>query len=148
MVPSGFVWLDGLPLTSSGKLDRGGLPAAGPVAREGGYRAPRDGIEGAVAELWEELLGVDRVGLEDDFFALGGHSLLATRLVSRLGSVLGVTVAIRDVFEHSTLVGLSARVSALSGGSGGSSVPALARVVGGPRAPVSPGQLRLWFLDR
>ncbi|PQM19320.1 AMP-binding enzyme, partial [Streptomyces xinghaiensis] len=83
MVPSAFVALDALPLTASGKLDRRALPA--PAAASGGEgRAPRTAREHRLAEIFRDLLGVERVTIDDNFFDLGGHSLLATRLLSRI----------------------------------------------------------------
>ena len=99
-----------------------------------------------MAELWSDLLGVDRVGLGDDFFALGGHSLLATRLVSRLGSVVGVELGVREVFEHPTLSGLVGRIEAHRGTAG--TVPSVGRVGRAGILALSYAQLRLWFLDR
>ncbi len=148
LVPSVVVWLEALPVTPSGKVDRGALPAVSGAVEGGLYRAPRDGMEQAVAELWIDLLGVSRVGLDDDFFALGGHSLLATRLVSRLGLLVGVAVGVREVFEHPTLAGMAARVGELRGLGGGSRVPAVVGVSRSGPLPLSYAQSRLWFLDR
>src|ERR1700760_1723721 len=88
----------GLPLGSSGKVDRRALP--GPVASSGGvFRAPRRGVEQVVADVFAEVLGVDRVGLDDDFFALGGDSLIATRVSARLQLALGREVPVRYFFD-------------------------------------------------
>ena len=149
LVPSVVVWLDALPVGPSGKIDRGSLPSPeGLVSGSVGYRAPRDGLEAVVAELWGDLLGVSRIGLDDEFFALGGHSLLATRLVSRLGAVAGVSIGVREVFEHPTLAGLSARIAALRGLGAAVSVPAVVEVSRSGVLPLSYAQSRLWFLDR
>ena len=149
LVPSVVVWLAALPVTASGKLDRGALPAVGGGGEvSGSYRAPRDGIEAAIGELWGDLLGLPRVGLEDDFFALGGHSLLATRLVSRLGAVAGVEIGVREVFEHPTLAGLAGRVEALRGGGLAALIPPVVAVPRRGVLPLSYAQSRLWFLDR
>ena len=110
MLPQGYVWLDALPRTPSGKLDRRALPE--PVWREAeGYQAPQGAVEELLAALWAELLGIARVGRHDNFFDLGGHSLLATRLVSRVRGGLGVELALRSVFEHPSLMGLAGVVS-------------------------------------
>ena len=119
----------------------------GLVAGSVGYRAPRDGLEAVVAELWGDLLGVSRIGLDDEFFALGGHSLLATRLVSRLGAVAGVSIGVREVFEHPTLAGLSARIAALRGLGSSVSVPAVVAVSRWCPAIVVCA-VAAWFLDR
>ncbi|WP_152103883.1 AMP-binding enzyme, partial [Rhodococcus aetherivorans] len=97
MVPSAFVVLDEFPLNASGKLDRKALPAPVFEARE--FRAPATPIEEIVAGVFAEVLGVGRVGADDDFFALGGNSLVATQVVSRLGAALDARVPVRELFE-------------------------------------------------
>jgi len=104
-----------LPLTPNGKLDRNALPApeAGGAGPRSAYVAPRTDPERAIAELWSEVLGVERIGVHDDFFELGGQSLLAARLMGRLDSRLGVELPLRALFESPTVAGLAARVPAL-----------------------------------
>jgi acyl carrier protein len=112
MVPSAFVCLEQLPLTANGKVDLRSLPAPeldAYVSRE--YEAPRGEIEEVVAELWRELLRVERVGRQDQFFDLGGHSLLATRLLARLRERLQVDVPLRALFEAPTVAQLAARLA-------------------------------------
>ncbi|AKJ04229.1 non-ribosomal peptide synthase protein (TIGR01720 family)/amino acid adenylation domain-containing protein [Archangium gephyra] len=113
MVPSAFVWLDALPLTSSGKVDGRALPAPGEVHREGRASVPpRDELERELARVWEEVLGVHAVGVTDSFFELGGQSLLAVRLVARLRERLGRTVPLAALFEGPTIEALAARLRA------------------------------------
>ncbi|MGY3108132.1 amino acid adenylation domain-containing protein [Bradyrhizobium sp. LM6.9] len=108
MVPSAFVRLSGLPLTVNGKLDRKALPApADDAYARAAYEAPRGAIETALAEIWAELLGVERVGRHDNFFELGGHSLLAVQLLSRLRR-LSLGVEVRTLFATPVLADLAA----------------------------------------
>ncbi|MGC5011550.1 amino acid adenylation domain-containing protein [Streptosporangium sp. DT93] len=111
MVPTLWVSLPGLPLTANGKLDRAALPAPelGPLTRT----APRGDAEELVAEIFGEVLGIERVGAFDDFFALGGHSLLATRAIARLRAAVEVDVPIRTLFARSTVAGLATAVEEL-----------------------------------
>ncbi|WP_433495464.1 amino acid adenylation domain-containing protein [Micromonospora sp. CA-248089] len=106
MAPTAIVPIAALPLTPNGKVDRAALPApdlTGAVQ----YRAPRDHRERVLCELYAEVLGLDRIGLDDDFFALGGHSLLATRLISRIRTELDIDVPIRQLFETPTVAELA-----------------------------------------
>ena len=112
MVPSAFVFLDAMPLTPSGKLDRARLPAP-EFASAGAYIAPRTPMEKKLALIWAEILRLDRIGVDDNFFDLGGHSLLATRLASRIKQVFGVEPALRAVFELPTVAGLSGHIEAI-----------------------------------
>jgi surfactin family lipopeptide synthetase A len=114
MVPSSFVVLERLPLTANGKVDRRALPEAGvgveAEGAEASYVAPRTPVEAVVAQVWAEVLGVERVGVETNFFELGGHSLMATQVVSRVRDLFGVEVAVRAIFEAPTVAGLSERM--------------------------------------
>jgi amino acid adenylation domain-containing protein len=109
MVPSNFVRLDQLPLTSSGKVDRRSLPAPELDRQAAGtaYSAPETTTEKALAALWENLLHLEQVGVHDSFFKLGGHSLLATQLVSRVRTELQVELPLRSLFEKPTIAGLA-----------------------------------------
>jgi len=109
MVPSAFVFLDSLPMTPSGKVARLALPA--PDARrpelEGLFVAPRTTVEQTVAGIWTQVLGVEKVGIHDNFFDLGGHSLLATQVVSRLRRTFGVKIPLRTLFEAPSVAELA-----------------------------------------
>jgi nonribosomal peptide synthetase DhbF len=113
MIPKNFVVLEFLPLTPNGKIDLRALPD--PEIRGGvEYRAPESVQEKLIADLYSELTGASRVGLDDSFFALGGHSLLAMRLVARLREALGVELPLSALFESPTVEGLAARFSDMS----------------------------------
>ncbi|MFL5540477.1 MAG: amino acid adenylation domain-containing protein, partial [Longimicrobiaceae bacterium] len=112
MIPAALVWMPEFPVTPNGKLDRRALPApeADAFAASRGYEPPLGEMEEALAAIWSELLGVERVGRRDDFFALGGHSLLAVRVISRVRQLLGVEVGIADLFEKPVLSTLAQHV--------------------------------------
>ncbi|RMQ48892.1 Pyoverdine sidechain peptide synthetase III, L-Thr-L-Ser component [Pseudomonas cichorii] len=103
MVPSHFVWLQQMPLTPNGKLDRKALPRPDASQLQRSYVAPGTEQERQVAQIWAQVLKVERVGLTDDFFELGGHSLLAAQLISRIHSGLGIDVPLRLIFEKPQL---------------------------------------------
>src|SRR5207253_3337951 len=109
MVPWSFVTLDPLPVTANGKLDRQALPAPGEAAGAA-YVAPRKELERSIAAIWSEVLGVERVGIHDDFFQLGGHSLLAPQMMFRVREAFGVEVPLRRLFEAPTVVELARAV--------------------------------------
>jgi amino acid adenylation domain-containing protein len=115
MVPATYVALEALPLTSSGKIDRAALPepVGEAVLRDDGYVAPRTPLEGRVAGILAPLLGLERVGVLDNFFMLGGHSMLGTQLITRLREVFSVQLGLRTIFEAPTVAGLSAEIERL-----------------------------------
>jgi acyl-coenzyme A synthetase/AMP-(fatty) acid ligase/acyl carrier protein len=114
MVPSVLLFHDELPLSANGKVDRRALPvpdAGG--AKRGEHTAPRNATESRLAALWAEILGVERVGVHDDFFQLGGHSLKATQVMTRVEEAFGFEVPLRAIFEAPTVARLAERVAEL-----------------------------------
>lgn len=114
MVPSAFMFLDSLPLTSNGKIDRRNLP--GPdqsrPEQENSFVAPRTPVEELLAQIWAEVLDLERVGINDNFFELGGHSLLLTQVASRIQRAFLVLLPLRILFDAPTIAGLSAAIAA------------------------------------
>jgi amino acid adenylation domain-containing protein len=147
MIPARLVFLDRLPRTTNGKVDRRALPEPVREGDAGGQALPRTPTEERVAEIWASLLGVDAVGIHDSFFDLGGHSLLAARVVSRLREPFGVEVPFSVLFSHSTVAALAAWIEAARVESLRASQPPLRPAERRAVMPVSFAQERLWFLD-
>ena len=148
MVPATFTVLDALPLTANGKVDRRALPRPDAPVTAAGYVAPRTAAEQAIAAIWADVLGVDRVGIHDNFFELGGDSIVSVQITSRLRAVLGADLSPRAIFTDPTVAGLAARLPApdpASPAGAAGVIPAVPR--GGP-LPLSFAQQRLWFLDQ
>ena len=118
MVPSAFVFLDMLPLTSNGKVDHRALPSQDHDVADSKqvYVAPGNASEQAIADIWVEILGVKRIGVHDNFFDLGGHSLLATQVLNRLRSRLNVELPLRRMFEAPTIAELAEDIARMSEG--------------------------------
>jgi len=119
MVPSAFVPLEALPLTPNGKLDRKALPAPELVSDETSYVAPRQPLESALAGIWAEVLGRDRVGVKENFFDLGGHSLLLVKVQARLSETLERKIPIVDLFRFPTVAALAEHLGGEVEGAGG-----------------------------
>ncbi|HJX28291.1 MAG TPA: amino acid adenylation domain-containing protein, partial [Thermoanaerobaculia bacterium] len=151
LIPSAFVVLDAFPLSTSGKIDRQALPA--PERARGtdeDHVPPGDPLEEMLAGVWEELLGVDRVGVHDDFFTLGGHSLLATRVMSRVRDLFGVELPLRRLFAQPTVAALArlVREAQREGSSRGPAIVPVLRKDWPDGLPLSFAQQRLWFLEQ
>jgi amino acid adenylation domain-containing protein len=154
MVPASFVFLDSLPLTSNGKVNRQALPAPSPAqhAAEAARLQPRTPTQELLAGIWADVLKVGQVGVEDNFFNLGGHSLLATQVVSRIKEVFGVEIALRELFTRPTVAALAEAVTAAIGSGAGRAADHLqlkpSERKDGETVELSFAQQRLWFLDQ
>ncbi len=144
MVPAHFAFLDRMPLTPSGKLDHRALPE--PIWQIREYLAPRDAQEETIAAIWCEVIGCERVGLNDDFFALGGHSLLATRIVSRTRQAFDIELPLRSLFEHNQFSAFSQCVTAVRAAGVRDSYGDIDIVDRAQHIPLSYSQQRMWFL--
>jgi AMP-binding enzyme/AMP-binding enzyme C-terminal domain/Phosphopantetheine attachment site len=115
MVPVAIVALPALPLTNNGKIDRKALPSPeqASAAATGQFAAPRTQTEKAMATIWEQVLGIEKVGVHDNFFDLGGHSLLALRVIARLSATSGIDLPIHVFFADTTAAGVAAALEAL-----------------------------------
>ncbi|MFC7446984.1 amino acid adenylation domain-containing protein, partial [Rhodococcus daqingensis] len=145
MVPSAFVELESIPLTPNGKLDRRALPE--PVFESATeFRPPRNPVEEVIAGVFADLLGVDRVSVDQDFFDIGGNSLVATRVVARVNSALGIAMGVRELFDAPTVESLAVAAASMSGRD--VNRPALVAQPRTGRIPLSMAQQRMWFLNQ
>ncbi|MGH8017131.1 MAG: amino acid adenylation domain-containing protein, partial [Opitutaceae bacterium] len=147
MAPAAFVTLERLPLTPNGKVDRKALPAPDDtaLATAGDFVAPRTPVETAVADIWRDLLGAERVGIHDNFFDLGGHSLLAMRAVAQIGKATGGKLPVRWLFDCPTIATLAARIEGSPAAASREPIVAAARSA---PMPLSHEEQRLWFLHQ
>ena len=144
MIPSVFEPLDSLPLTPAGKLDRAALPEPSAHIEEKEYVAPRVALEATLEQIWHEILGIERAGIQRNFFELGGHSLLAMRLMSRVRNALNVELSLRDFFDGPTIESLGKAIEQAPRVSPTALVPREAGTI----FPMSLSQQRLWFLQQ
>jgi hypothetical protein len=150
MVPAAFIVLDTLPLTPNGKIDRQALPApdqARPPLFEA-FMPPRTPSEDLLAGIWVSVLGVESVGIHDNFFALGGHSLLAVQVMSRLRRICQVDVPLRALFDAPTVAGLARHVEAVRQAAQSAPAPPLKTVPREGPVPLTMIQEHLWDLDQ
>ena len=150
MVPSAFVFLEALPLSVTGKIDRRALP---PPSRsrpplDDLFVAPRNLVEDILAKIWGELLNLETVGIHDNFLDLGGHSLLAAQALSRVRDTFQVELPLTAFFETPTVAGLAERIGAADRTGGGSPADALKPLARGPQLPLSFAQERMWFIEQ
>jgi len=149
MLPSTFVTLDALPLTPNGKLNRQGLPAPEQVVQKtkSTITAPRTPVEEVLAGIWQKVLGVEQVGIDENFFKLGGHSLSSTQVMSQVREAFRVELPLRSLFESPTVAELAPRIEAALRDGQQLSVP-IERVTRDGNLPLSFAQQRLWFLSQ
>ena len=149
MVPSAFVLLESLPLTSNGKVDRRALPKheLDSTLLEK-YVAPRTPIEEMLALLWTQVLKLERVSIHDNFFEVGGHSLLATQLLSRIRNIFKVELPLRELFARATIAELAQSIGQLQQQDLELSTPPILPRAENAQLLLSYAQQRLWFLDQ
>ena len=152
MIPTGFICLEQLPLTPSGKVDRQALPEPDPTQRvlDNQFVAPRNPTEATLSHIWTNLLSLEQVGIHDNFFELGGHSLLATQVISRIQDAFSIQLPLRSLFELPTIAELGANIVARclepSDDLGPkNSIEPVQRL---GHLPLSPAQKRLWLLNQ
>jgi len=150
MLPSVFVGLERLPLTPNGKVDRGALPLPGNIRLEleNVFVGARTEAEQLVAQIWREVLKVERIGVHDNFFELGGHSLTATQVIARLRDAFRTEVPLRFLFETPTVADLTHKIETLNGQEVDLSFPPIVRVSREGPLPVSISQEQLWDFDQ
>jgi amino acid adenylation domain-containing protein len=150
MMPSAFVFLETIPLSTTGKIDRRALPSPdGARPRlEQAFVAPRSPTEEAVAKTWGKLLNLKQVGIHDNFFDLGGHSLLATQIISRLRDIFEIEVPLHRLFEAPTVAALAEHIDGARRAGHGPTVEPPKPVARDHNLPLSFAQERLWFLDQ
>jgi amino acid adenylation domain-containing protein len=148
MLPAAFVMLKTLPLTPNGKLDRRALPAPESRPLDATYVPLRNEVERRLGEIWEEVLGVGRVGAQDNFFELGGHSLLATQVLSRIHRSFAVQLSVAEVFARPTIAELAEQVSQVLAAGHRRPLPPLSATSREGPLPLSFAQQRLWFVDQ
>lgn len=150
MVPAIFVLLSRFPLLPNGKIDRRALRLSELTRPELGnaFVAPRGPVEEFLAEIWAQILDIELVGIDDDFFALGGHSLLATQLMSRVREAFQVEIPLRRLFEAPTVAGLAESIEAARQAGQSLLAPPILPVARNDDLPLSFAQQRLWFFDQ
>ena len=150
MVPAAFVLLAEIPLTPNGKVDRKQLAKfdLGAAVTAESFVAPRNETEAAIAQIWAEVLDLERVGVYSNFFEIGGHSLRATRVISRIHKTFGIELPLRSLFEFSTVAALSEKIDAARGAARLLLLPPIADIARAESVSLSFAQQRLWFLHQ
>ncbi len=147
MIPSTFVHLEVMPLTTSGKIDRRALPISEIKADRNKYAAPRSHIEENLCEIWQEVLGIAKIGINDNFFRLGGHSLLATQAVSRIRVIFKQKIPLQVLFEFPTASSMAKHIGRNLKQYDDTQYLSIPQVLRNRTLPLSFAQQRLWFLN-
>jgi amino acid adenylation domain-containing protein len=149
MIPTAWMTLERLPVSPNGKLDRKALPDPEQASVDGDrYQAPGTAVEELLCGIWGRALGVERVGIHDNFFDLGGHSLLGTQVVTQARQMFGIELELRRLFETPTVAGVAEAVERARRAGRYERAPALAPVDRSGGVPLSFAQQRLWFIDQ
>lgn len=150
MLPSRFLFLEKLPVTTNGKVDRRALSelSIAKAAKEEGFIPAQTPVEKILAAIWSDILGVEQVGLQDNFFELGGHSLLATQIITRIRDAFQIDISLSRLFEAPTLANLATAVQQAQMRGEAFSLPPIVPILHDKPLPLSFAQQRLWFLDR
>lgn len=145
MIPSFIIELEALPLTINGKINKEALPQPEWLKRGGEYLAPQTILEKKLTSIWEAILQIDKIGIEDNFFHLGGHSLLAMKVIAKIKKDLNLNLVVADIFDHPTIRSLSQHTASAVDDDG---IPPLTAVPKATNIPLSYAQERLWFIDQ
>ncbi len=144
MIPAAFVQMESFPLTNSGKINRKALPDPDFTQMQKVYVAPRNSIEETLADIWQEVLAMDKIGIHDNFFELGGHSLLATQVVSRIRISFSQELSLRAFFQKPSIEELAKQISEAKE----EAIVIIEKADRSNPLPLSFAQQRLWFIDQ
>ncbi|NQZ10430.1 MAG: amino acid adenylation domain-containing protein, partial [Algicola sp.] len=148
MVPSQFYVVDAIPITVNGKVDSKALKKLATDSKAGNYSKPETAVEQHIANVWQEVLGIDKVGRKDDFFVIGGHSLLAIDVATKLRDIFNINLAMTTLFNHSSLISLAEFIEGCDKNVDQSAMVALTKQQRTQALPLSYAQQRLWFIDQ
>jgi amino acid adenylation domain-containing protein len=151
MAPSAFVFIDSIPLTANGKINRQALPAPDPTAQGAAAETeagPRTVTEKLLSVIWANVLNVESIDVEANFFEVGGHSLMATQVIARVCHAFNIQITLRSLFEAPTVRALAAVIEAAMLNERGLALPPVVPLPRAQYSPVSYAQQRLWLLDR
>ncbi len=150
MIPAAFVFLESIPLTPNGKVNRRALPLpdTSSFPRESSFVAPRDSVELQLAQIWSEVLGISPIGINENFIELGGHSLLATKIIGLVGDRFQVELSLNSLFKYPTVAELAKIVTQVAQEERSNPWPSLEPISREQTIPLSFGQEQLWFLSQ